>query len=83
VDLVQEVCSNAIRHGGARQMTVVCSLAPMVINIHIADDGSPVSGLTTQSGLGTRFLDSCAVYWTRAREGNTNALVMAIPVEVT
>jgi signal transduction histidine kinase len=82
VDLVQEICSNAIRHGGARQMTVACSLGPKVITIHIADNGSPVSGWTMGSGLGTRFLDSCAVYWARGRDSNTNSFVMAIPVEV-
>jgi hypothetical protein len=80
VDLVQELCSNAIRHGGAEHVEVACTMDQRVMTIRMTDDGIAWKAPESESGLGIKFLDSCTVYWTRERENDINALVMAIPV---
>lgn len=58
-ELIGESTSNAIRHGGARSISI--SLAPdsTTVTLTIEDDGVQVT--SSRSGLGTRMLDEMAL----------------------
>lgn len=78
VDLVQEACSNSIRHGGADRVQIACSTGDSLVRVVIEDNGDEFkeSGLR---GLGTQFLEACAVSWSRTRSDGTNRLTIDLP----
>lgn len=63
VDVVVEAVSNAVRHGGARQLKVTVH-APQggVVSAEVVDDGQGRDEIA-EPGLGTAMLDACALAW--------------------
>ena len=80
VDLVQEACSNAIRHGVARTLAITVTSDDRVVCLELADDGAAFPDTPATDGLGKQFLRECAVTWSRSREGTRNRLTLAIPI---
>jgi signal transduction histidine kinase len=78
-DLVQEVCSNAIRHGNASQILVKSDSKDGVIEVSVLDDGSAHIDGEVKAGLGTQFLKSCSIDWRRERVDGKNLLHLAVP----
>jgi signal transduction histidine kinase len=80
VDLLTEAVSNAVRHGGASEVTVRVVLEETgILELEVGDDGrgpSPEARL----GMGTRLLDECTLDWAR-RAGNPGQVLTArVPV---
>ena len=80
LDLCQEAVSNAIRHGAARQLRVQFDLATRVLVMRITDDGRVRPGGAVP-GIGSQFLDTVSIDWTRTREGDANTLTIRIPLD--
>jgi signal transduction histidine kinase len=80
LDVVSEICSNAIRHGVARKIDVRIESEPKIARVIVVDDGqAPV--LEAATGLGKTFLDSCAVRWGLSSSGGKNRVVIELPCE--
>ena len=78
IDLCNEVCSNAIRHGKANYIEIQIDAKPGVIKIAERDDGSkPPEGKGV--GLGTEFLDNCSISWKTEQEDDGNKLKVSLP----
>lgn len=58
--IVQEAVNNAVRHSGARQVTISLSLADNTLGLSIRDDGSGFADMETQrdapQGMGLKFM---------------------------
>lgn len=83
LDLINEACSNAIRHGGAQKIGVDVLVDDSdyfdKIMITITDDG-PNQALEHTQGLGQRFLDNCSLEWGERRILDRNRLVVSLPL---
>lgn len=78
VDLALEVCSNAIRHGGASAVALHMAAAERTVTLRVHDNGHERSA-NTGVGVGTKFLDTCSIDWHYARAADTNRLTIVIP----
>lgn len=90
VDVIAEAVSNAVRHGGARHLTIYVAAAEEggdVIAAEIIDDGRGRSLTPAESGgragLGTTQLDTCALSWDYQNIPGANCLTVALPVLVS
>ena len=83
IELIREACGNAIRHGSARNITVIASWNPTerAIELSINNDGAPLQDSLT-AGLGTRMLDEMCLSWSRSQNGNQVELDAVIPTQV-
>lgn len=86
-DIIAEAVSNAVRHGGARQVKISVSFdegGGEAITAQITDDGRGASltpDMTDGSvGLGTTQLRTCALDWTYESSPGGNLLFVALPV---
>jgi signal transduction histidine kinase len=78
VDLCNELCSNAIRHGKATELRIKLEFDGTQITVRVTDNGTipaEVNGL----GLGSNFLDSCSISWTSFRFADQNVLNVLLP----
>jgi two-component sensor histidine kinase len=78
-DLVQEVCSNAIRHGGAQRINIEVDSKSGSIEILVLDDGTARSDRLNHAGLGSQFLDACSIEWQRRIVDGQNKLALRVP----
>ncbi len=79
-DLALEVCSNAIRHGGAKNVSLHITSHAREIKLTVEDDGKPREP-GKSVGVGSRFVDTCSTSWKYRRAGSKNRLVVGIPSE--
>jgi signal transduction histidine kinase len=78
-DLVEEVCSNSIRHGKARAINIKVDAIAGSIDISITDDGSIFIEEERSAGLGMQFLDACSIEWKRSLNQGLNSLYLRVP----
>jgi signal transduction histidine kinase len=78
IDICTEACSNAVRHGGARGVSIQATDAGDAVALDITDDGAP-TGISPDPGLGTAMLDGVALEWQREREGSRTVLSALLP----
>jgi uncharacterized protein (UPF0333 family)/anti-sigma regulatory factor (Ser/Thr protein kinase) len=80
LDLVQEYCSNAIRHGGVRGLNIDLSLAEDALLIEItSDEGSP--NLTpNRTGLGSEFISAVTLGATLTIDENGTRIRALVPI---
>ena len=65
LDVVAEGLTNAVRHGGAREVVIQLGLeSPDVIGIVVADDGDATGPVTP--GMGSEMLDEVTCGWSRS-----------------
>jgi signal transduction histidine kinase len=79
LDLCNEACSNAIRHGKAKSIELQIAVSGSILELTVLDDGSGAAA-TAGKGLGTRFLDSCSVGWQISQREGKNLLQVQLPV---
>ncbi len=79
VDLIQELCSNAIRHGGATTINFEIDIKKDTLAIQGTDNGNSFSGTSHRSGLGTHFIESCTTRYDRQRIDGRNIYALEIP----
>lgn len=78
VDIIQELCSNAIRHGNAKEIRVSASLGIDVLFLRISEDGLNFS--QSGGGLGLVLIESCSTKWERTRIDEMNRLEISLPL---
>jgi anti-sigma regulatory factor (Ser/Thr protein kinase) len=78
-DLIQECCSNAIRHGQARRLDIALTLAHRVLVMQVADNGVQDRDRRSR-GLGTQLFEECTITQTKTYEEGRNVLTMTIPL---
>ena len=78
-DLVQELCSNAIRHGNAKRIRVNADVKEGSMLIDVIDDGTFLVEKKRSAGLGMQFLDSCSIDWERRIVDDQNELSLRVP----
>jgi signal transduction histidine kinase len=79
LDLCNEACSNAVRHGKAKNVAIEVAVSGSLLELTVFDDGAGAAA-TTGKGLGTRFLDSCSVSWQISQREGKNLLQVQLPV---
>lgn len=68
--IVQEACSNAVRHGGAVRIAIGLALEGGAARLTITDDGGGLGADPGEPGLGSELLDQTTLDWSlTAREG--------------
>ena len=85
VSTAGEAVSDAVRHGGARQVRIsLTSTEDNILSVVVTDDGrgrERASGDREEnSGLGTSQLDTCAVAWSYAVSSDVNCLQVQLPL---
>lgn len=87
VDIIAEALSNAVRHGGARQVNITVAYDDGrlgAITAQIVDDGRGAALVPTAPvdsvGLGTTQLRTCALDWSYGSSPGGNQLFVALPV---
>lgn len=78
IDLVQEICSNAIRHGGATRIAIQVQPGPRSVAILIIDNGKALRP-SNKAGVGSQLIDTCSIDWQRGRTVGHNRLDVTIP----
>lgn len=66
-DVIQESCTNAIRHGGANKIDLLIKqVANNEFMVEVDNNGKGID-VTASTGLGSKFFDSCCIRWERAK----------------
>jgi signal transduction histidine kinase len=79
IAIIEEVCSNAIRHGGARRIACrVDSTSRNSVTVVIASD-SQQSKKSSEPGLGSAFLDDVTLTWTSEWTAQGLKVVAVVP----
>jgi two-component sensor histidine kinase len=78
-DLLQEICSNAIRHGQAQKIQISANSVGGAIDIDVVSDNKKSFTTDGQGGLGTQFLNSCSIEWSRKIHGEIFELNLKVP----
>lgn len=78
VDLMNELCSNAIRHGNATELSISILAEDEVLKVELIDNGARHDERASK-GLGTRFLDNCSLDWSYERVSDENLLRVRLP----
>lgn len=78
LDLMQEVCSNSVRHGSATEISIALGAGAKVVSLRIIDNGHPLGGART-AGVGSQFMNTCTIAWQRSRNEGRNQLFATIP----
>lgn len=82
VDLVQEYCSNSIRHGGSRQLEISLDLAEDTLAISILKDVRTINQISTKSGLGSEFISSVTIETEYFSQDHREQLRVLVPISV-
>ena len=77
--LIEEAVVNAIRHGGARKISITSRQSADEIEVTVSDDGSSLAR-SSSKGLGSILFDTFTKSWSRRREGD--ATVVRFTVEL-
>ena len=79
VDICNDACSNAVRHGGATSVAMRALHVGETLELVVSDDGAPdpAAGLP---GLGSAILDDVSVTWMRRREDGRTVLRATLPL---
>ncbi len=65
IEIVREAVGNAVRHGGAREVTVqIGEVEAGLVRVHVRDDGCGLSPVAVP-GLGSQMLDEVCIRWQR------------------
>jgi anti-sigma regulatory factor (Ser/Thr protein kinase) len=87
VDVIAEAVANAVRHGGARNLTIYVAVVDEggeAIAAEVIDDGRgrnlPPTATGATTGLGTNQLDTCALRWNYENIPSANRLSVALPL---
>lgn len=78
--IIEELCTNAIRHGGAR--TIRCRVrwrSPEIVEVEVASDSRMVENATTR-GLGSTLLDDLTVTWSIHPTEEGSRIVATVPI---
>jgi signal transduction histidine kinase len=79
-DLIPELVFNAIRHGGATEVTLTLRPnRPGVLAVRCLDNGAGPQK-SSKIGLGTKLLTSCALKWRRFRDAQTTVTELTLPI---
>ncbi|MFM1785334.1 MAG: hypothetical protein RLZZ108_358 [Actinomycetota bacterium] len=81
VELIREACSNAVRHGRAKQIGVLVSLSKdsKRLEITVENDGALVK-LQSNPGLGTKLLNELTLSWKLSSAEGKTTLLAETPV---
>ena len=80
LDIVREGLGNAVRHGGAKNLSVEFELASETsVAVKITNDGEPFPESVTE-GLGTRLLTDCTLWWSRTNGTQVHTLACEVPL---
>ena len=61
-EIAKEAVQNAVRHGGARNVTIVVDSTPdKLLTMDVKNDGRPISNV--QKGVGSKLLDELTLRW--------------------
>jgi|GEM_PF-1954250 len=81
IELVREVCSNAVRHGDASRIWV--ELLPgadaSVLEINVSNDGRPLQEGAGR-GIGSQLLEELSLSWSRFQDGELVRVRASVPV---
>ena len=78
-DVIPELVFNAIRHGGATDVSMSMDIQHSgALEVSCTDNGSG-PGESSQSGLGGKLLDNCALTWGRSRQSDTTVTTLTLP----
>lgn len=79
--LIREACSNAVRHGDAKNIAINIELSVdsknIILNVH--NDGSPLD-TSSSTGLGSQIFEEMCLEWARTQEGSTVHIQALIPI---
>lgn len=65
VDLIPELCFNAVKHGNAREIDIAIDLLdPRTLRLSVCNNGTSPQP-SVRKGLGTALLEECTVHWSR------------------
>lgn len=79
-EVIREANLNAIRHGGARNVTIDVALhGARAITVRVADDGRGWTGERGR-GRGSGILDELTTGWTHVQDGRGTTLTATIPL---
>ncbi len=81
LEIVTEAVSNAVRHGGATQVSATMTCDGDRTTLIVQDNGQ--GGDAGAPGLGTRVLESCALEWSRDSVPDGSALRAVLPIAST
>lgn len=82
VDLIQEYCSNAIRHGDTKQLVIALDLLDDVLEISIKRDAGFIDQSSIQAGLGSAFISSVTIESAEVGVRDGGDLRVLVPVLV-
>ena len=61
-EIAKEAVQNAVRHGGARNVTIVVDSTPdKLLTMDVKNDGRPIGNV--QKGVGSKLLDELTLRW--------------------
>jgi signal transduction histidine kinase len=81
IELIREACSNAVRHGRAKQIRVNVEVSKdqTKLLINVKNNGVLVT-LSTKPGLGTTLLNELALSWSLTSENGSTVLEATAPI---
>lgn len=81
IELIREGCSNAIRHGNARRISI--DIAPLPsgqeVTLTIENDGQPPPPKAVR-GMGSEMFDEMSIRWSRSHEDGRVIVQAVVPV---
>jgi hypothetical protein len=80
MDIVQELISNAIRHGKAKNVDVMMTLQQNTVIIKLTSDQQLSSESTVHSGLGTKFIADCSIESEIALRDDASLVTTVVPI---
>jgi two-component sensor histidine kinase len=80
-ELAREACSNAIRHGDAREINISLEVDPNTesVALEISNYGSPLPE-DLQEGLGSQLFDDVTLEWSREQAGPDVVVKARVPM---
>ena len=80
-DIVPELAFNAVKHGKAKQLTIVMRLETSRTLLLEAMDNGRVESPGSKSGVGSRLLDECCVSWSRTSTSSGTSVKAILPIQ--
>ena len=77
VEIIREVTSNAVKHGGASEIEVTAKLSKGVIELQVLNNGKAPTKKEASTGYGTQILKELALSWTLDSVGQNRVLFTA------
>lgn len=80
-EVLREACSNAIRHGNAKHVSIRLDIAEdsRLVEIVVENDGAKLNP-NAKLGLGSHLFDEVSLGWSRDQVGNLVRLTVRIPL---